>query len=182
MRFQSSLFLALTALTATTALAAPADDAAIRNVEAAQESAWNAHDAHAYAQLFAADAVLINAFGWQTNGSADIERKLGDAFSYLFAKSRMQIEDVSIRPVSDDLALAYVTWSMTGAKSLDGSGGDVTAHGIQTQLLRRSEGRWLIISYQNTSRGAPERALPRVAPPVRKCLLGNREGKCIIQK
>jgi uncharacterized protein (TIGR02246 family) len=167
-------------ISSATAHAAPAA-ATIRDVEAAQESAWNAHDAHAYAQTFTPDAVLINVLGWQWHGSAEIEQKLGDAFSFVFAQSRLHIEDVSVRSVSDDLALAYVTWSMTGAKSPDGSGGNIPEHGIQTQLLKRSQGRWQIASFQNTNK-VPERAFPRVAPPVRKCLLANREGKCIIQK
>jgi uncharacterized protein (TIGR02246 family) len=182
MRFRPTFFLALASLlTSATAYAAPADDAAIRTVEAAQETAWNAHDAHAYAQLFTTDAVLINVLGWQWNGSAAIEQKLGDAFSFVFAQSRLHIEDVSIRAISDDLALAYVNWSMTGAKSPDGSGANIPEHGIQTQVLRRSDGRWLIVSFQNTHK-LPERDFPRVAPPVRKCLVANREGKCIIQK
>ena len=194
-----SRLIAFTALLLATApaLAQPGDDAAIRQLEAQQEAAWNAHDAHAYAQLFAEDADLVNVLGWWWKGRAEAEQKLTAAFSYVFAHSILHVDDVSVRPLTDDLALAHVTWSMTGAASPDGSGRNIPQHGIQTQLLRRSEGRWLILAFQNTnavpehpfpSGPMPAAEAPAAAPapdaapaPPRPCLVASTT-RCLIYK
>ena len=179
--------------------AGPPDEAAIREVETRQEQAWNTHDARAYARLFAEDADVINVLGWHWKGRAEAEQKLGSAFAFVFARSSLHIDDVAIRPLSDDLALAHVTWTMTGARSPDGSGGSVPQHGIQTQLLRKTDGRWLILSFQNTN-AVPERPFPMgpaavsASPPNPPgppegnknggsgCWVANRDGKCLIYK
>jgi len=176
------------ACAAGVAQAATSDDTAIRNIEAAQEIAWNAHDARAYMQLFTPDAVIINVLGWQWKSRKEAEQKLGDAFSFVFAQSKLVVDDVKVRSLSPDLALAYVTWTMVGAKSPDGSGGNIPQHGIQTQLLQKADGRWLILSFQNTN-SVPERPFPKSAAqiptnaePTRRCFLANRDGKCLIRK
>lgn len=189
--------------------AAAADAPEIQAVESAQEAAWNAHDAHAYMDLFTADAVLINVLGWQWNGREEAEQKLGRAFEFVFAESKLHIDAVKVRTLSPDLALAYVSWTMVGAKSPDGSGAGIPQHGIQTQLLRKADGRWLILSFQNTN-AVPERPFPIVeaqapanppaaqpanavqpvqpaqpvppAQPARRCLLADHSGKCLIRK
>jgi uncharacterized protein (TIGR02246 family) len=170
------------------AVAEPAGDAAIRNIQTAQEVAWNAHDAHAFAQLFAEDADAVTLFGWQWTGRAEIEQKLGRAFAYVFATSRLHIDDVRIRALSPDLALAHVTWSMTGARNPDGSDGNAPRSGIETQLLQRSAGEWRILSFQNTA-ATPEHPFPtnasaeqvKAAQP-RRCLVANRNGNCWVQR
>jgi uncharacterized protein (TIGR02246 family) len=171
------------------AMAEPSGDAAIRNIQTAQEVAWNAHDANAFAQLFAEDADAVNVLGWQWTGRAEIEQKLGDAFAYVFAASRLHIDDVRIRSLSPDLALAHVTWSMTGARNADGSGGNAPQRGIETQLLQRSGGgEWRILSFQNTV-ATPEHPFPtnasaeqvKAAQPHR-CLVANRNGNCWVQR
>jgi uncharacterized protein (TIGR02246 family) len=182
------VMLSLLSCTAGVAQAATSDETAIRGIESAQEQAWNAHDAHAYMQLFTPDAVVINVLGWQWKGREEAEQKLGDAFSFVFAQSRLTVDDVKIRTLSPDLALAYVIWTMVGAKSPDASGGNIPQHGIQTQLLQKTNGRWLILSFQNTN-SIPERPFPKATAqppantePMRRCFLANRDGKCLIRK
>jgi uncharacterized protein (TIGR02246 family) len=172
---------------AGSAFAAPTDQEAIRQVETAQEVAWNAHDGHAYAQLFTEDADCVNVLGWHWRGRAEIERKLTQAFAYIFATSRLHIDDVSVRPLSSDIAIASVTWSMTGARSPDGSGSNIPQKGIQMQVLAKVSDRWRIVSFQNTNK-VPERPFPtdgstgqaKRAQPQR-CLLADRRGSCLIQ-
>ncbi len=172
---------------AGSAIAAPSDQVAIRQVETAQEVAWNAHDAHAYAQLFTEDADCVNILGWHWQGRAEIERKLSQGFAYVFAASRLHIDDVRVRPLSPDLAIASVGWSMTGARSPDGSANNIPQKGIQMQVLARVSDRWRIVSFQNTSQ-VPERPFPtdgsvEQAKRARqqRCLLADRRGSCLIQ-
>jgi uncharacterized protein (TIGR02246 family) len=164
--------------------ATPADDA-IREVETAQAATWNAHDAHGFAQLFAPDADVIDVRGSQWHGRDATELMIARAFASVFAKSSLRIDAVNVRSLSPDLALAYVNWTMTGI----GSGGDVARSGIQTQVLKKIDDRWLILSFQNTS-AMPDRPLPTAAvqpaakpeaeKPKRRCIVGNARGGCVI--
>jgi uncharacterized protein (TIGR02246 family) len=168
--------------------AATSDESAIQSVQSAQETAWNAHDAHAYAQLFTPDAVVINVLGWQWKSREEAEQKLGAAFSFVFAQSKLHVDGVKVRSLTPNLALAYVTWTMSGARSPDGSGSNIPQRGIQSQVLQKADGQWRILSFQNTS-AVPERPFPTAATqmpssaePKQRCFLANRDGKCLIKK
>lgn len=136
----------------------------IRAVEARQEAAWNAHDSVGYAALFAEDADVINVLGWHWQGRAELRDKLGRAFATVFARTVLRVEGVSVRPVAPGVVVAHVRWTMTGALSPDGSGGNVPQRGIQTQVLKRGPGGWMIVAFQNTN-AVPERPFGASAPP-----------------
>jgi uncharacterized protein (TIGR02246 family) len=140
--------------------AATRDTGPIRALEARQETAWNSHDAHAYAQLFATDADTVNVLGWWWKSRAELEQKLARAFTLVFAHSQLHIEAVTIRFLTDDVAIAHVHWSMSGAESPDGSGNNVPKKGIQTQTLQKSADGWHIAAFQNTN-AVPERAFSK---------------------
>jgi uncharacterized protein (TIGR02246 family) len=143
-----------------TALAAGADEAAIRELQVRQESAWNAHDAHAYAQLFAVDADTVNVVGWWWKSRAELEYKLKAGFSSVFAHSELHLQEVTIRFLTPEVAIAHVRWSMTGANSPDGSGQNIPKTGIQTQTLHKAGGAWHIAAFQNAN-SLPERAFSK---------------------
>jgi hypothetical protein len=65
------------------AFAAEGDEAAIREVQARQAAAWNAHDAVAYANLFTDDGDVVNVLGWWWRGRSTIQSKLSDAFAWV---------------------------------------------------------------------------------------------------
>jgi uncharacterized protein (TIGR02246 family) len=143
------------------AAAARDNDAnSIRELEAQQARAWNAHDARAYALLFTPDADIVNVLGWWWKGRAELEQKLTAGFSFVFAQSVLQIDDVAVRFITSDIAIVHVRWSMTGAISPDGSGGNVPKNGIQTQTVYRAPAGWQIASFQNTH-VLPERSFPQ---------------------
>src|SRR6266404_9698971 len=71
--------------------------AAIRQVEMKQQEAWNRHDAKAYANLFTQDGDCVNVVGWWWKGRAEIEKKLTDAYVYVFKESTLAITGVDIR-------------------------------------------------------------------------------------
>jgi len=141
------------------------DEQAIQALERRQEAAWNDHDAHAYSQLFTADADTVNVLGWWWKSRGELDKKLGKGFEFVFARSRLEVEDVAVRFLSSNVAIAHVRWSMTGAASPDGSGGNVPQKGIQTQTLHKTAGGWLIAAFHN-SNAVPERDFPTrpVAP------------------
>jgi uncharacterized protein (TIGR02246 family) len=159
-----ALVLSVVFLTANIFAAGQADDeAAIRALEARQPEAWNRHDAKAYASLFTEDGDCVNIVGWWWKGRAEIEKKLTDAYVYVFKESTLTITDVDIRFLTPDVAVAHVRWTMTGARTP--SGLPVPQQGIQTHVLQKQNGQWLIAAFQNTL-SVPEMPFPKgpVAP------------------
>jgi uncharacterized protein (TIGR02246 family) len=141
-----------------------ADEAAIRALEVRQPEAWNKHDAKAYASLFSENGDCVNIVGWWWKGRAEIEKKLTDAYVYVFKESILTITNVNIRFLTSDVAIAHVDWTMTGAKTPAGI--PVPQQGIQTHVLQKQNGQWLIAAFQNTLT-VPEMPFPRgpIAPP-----------------
>jgi uncharacterized protein (TIGR02246 family) len=146
------------------ALAAPADDAAIRDVQVRQAAAWNAHDAAAYAKLFAEDGDVVNVLGWWWQGRAAIQSKLAEAFAWVFRDSTLTITDVQTRLIDPSTAIAHVRWTLDGAKVPPGAPAP-PREGIQLQVLRKTADQWLIVSFQNTN-SVPEQAFPKGPPPA----------------
>ena len=140
-----------------------ADEAAIRALEARQPEAWNKHDAKAYASLFTENGDIVNVVGWWWKGRAEIEKKLTDAYVYVFKESTLTITNVDIRFLTADVAIAHVQWTMTGARTP--SGIPTPQQGIQTHVLQKQNGQWLIAAFQNTN-AVPEMPFPKgpVAP------------------
>jgi hypothetical protein len=56
-----------------------------------------------------------------------------------------------------NVAVAQVLWTMTGAKTPQGI--PEPTQGIQTQVLQKKAGKWLIAAFQNTN-SMPERPFP----------------------
>src|SRR6188768_1924801 len=134
-----------------------ADEAAIRDLQARQAEAWNRHDAKAYAALFAPDGDVVNVVGWWWKGPAEIERKLTAAYAFVFKDSALTMTSVDVRFLTPEIAIAHVLWTMTGARTPPGA--PVPKQGIQVQVLRKHEGKWLIATFQNTN-SVPEAPFP----------------------
>jgi uncharacterized protein (TIGR02246 family) len=153
----------LAMLVVAQAFASEADEAAIRALQARQAAAWNAHDAAAYANLFAPDGDVVNVLGWWWRGRAEIQSKLTDAFAWVFRDSKLTITDVHSRFPDRATAIVHVRWTMDGAKVPPGAPAP-PREGIQLQVLRKANGQWLIASFQNTN-SIPETPFPK-GPPL----------------
>ncbi len=137
------------------------DEAAIRALEGQQQDAWNRHDAKAYANLFTEDGDCVNVVGWWWKGRAEIEKKLTDAYLFVFRESVLAIGEVTVRSLQSDLAVVHVRWTMTGARTPQGI--PTPQQGIQTQLVQKRAGKWLIAAFQNTN-SIPEMPFPKGPP------------------
>lgn len=157
-RLAVGLFIYVAASTVPAVSAAQtADESEIRNVQVRQANAWNGHDATAYANLFTEDGDVVNVVGWWWKGRAEIENKLTAAFAFVFRESTLTITKVDVRFLSPDVAVAHVLWTMADAKSPGGV--PAPREGIQVQVLKKTGGKWLIASFQNTN-SVPERPFP----------------------
>lgn len=182
-----------------TAIAA---DQTIDQFEASQQAAWNAHDAAAYAASFDEHADIITSLGWHWTSQAEAARNLGDGFKFVYARAHLQLSDVHVRTLTPDLASVTLSWSITGARTLDTGLQAGEQHGLETQLLQRSGESWRILSQQDTATAAPLSApspapspassqtpeqaappattFPATPPPVRRCIVGRANGQCLI--
>lgn len=141
------------------------DEAAIRALEARQPEAWNKHDAKAYASLFTDNGDIVNVVGWWWKGRNEIEKKLTDAYVYVFKESELTVTNVDIRFLTPDIAIAHVQWTMTGARTPTGI--PIPQRGLQTHVLQKQNGQWLIAAFQNTN-SVPEMPFPKgpIAAPA----------------
>lgn len=137
-------------------MAAPEDKAAIRALALLQADTWNRHDAKAYADLFAADCDVVNVAGHWWSGRAELEREVSAAHATTFKNSTLTFTDAQVRFLTPQLAIAHMRWTMTGA--VPPSGFPPIKQGIQTLVVRKQAGRWLIDAFQNTN------AIPGGAP------------------
>lgn len=166
-----AISLALTA--AARAADHPADEAAIRQLQAGQQTAWNAHDAKAYAALFTEDGDCVNVVGWWWKGRAEIEKKLTDAYVFVFRESELKVGDIDVRFITPELAVVHTRWTMTGARTPQGL--PVPQQGIQTQLVQKHGTGWLIAAFQNTN-SIPEMPFPK-GPPATGAPAGSSPAK-----
>jgi uncharacterized protein (TIGR02246 family) len=125
------------------------DEAEIRDLQERQQDAWNRHDAKAYADLFTEDGEVVNVVGWWWKGRAEIDRKLAEAYKFVFRESRLSIDEIHVRFLTHEIAVAHVLWSISGAKTPPGI--PEPRKGIQIQVLQKRDGKWLIASFQNTN-------------------------------
>ena len=137
------------------------DEADIRKVETEQQNAWNDHDAKAYANLFTEDGEVVNVVGWWWKGRTEIEKKLTDAYAFVFRESVLTVTDVKVKFLTPEIAVAHVLWTMVGARTPKGI--PEPQQGIQIQVLQKQAGKWLITSFQNTN-SVPETPFPKGPP------------------
>jgi len=133
------------------------DEAAIRQLQARQQDAWNRHDAKAYAALFSDDGDVVNVVGWWWKGRREIERQLQAAYAVVFRDSRLTIVDLDVRFLAHDIAVAHVRWTMEGARTPPSI--PEPRQGIQIQVLQKRNAEWRIVAFQNTN-SLPEAPFP----------------------
>jgi len=80
------------------------DERGIRRLVPDLVVAWNAHDAHAFAEIFAEDADFTNVLGMGAHGRRAIEEFHAPMFAGIFKNSHLTSEDVKIRFLSPDIA------------------------------------------------------------------------------
>lgn len=146
---------------ANSALAAPTDEAGVRNVVAGFATAWNNHDMDSFGKLFAPDADFVNVTGILMKGRQEIQAH--HAWSHgaipesthvphtlpknygIFKNSRMKFDAIDVRFLQMDVALAHVNWELSGdARS------STPRRGVFLFVLTRGNQGWQIATAQNT--------------------------------
>ncbi|MGW1289842.1 SgcJ/EcaC family oxidoreductase [Streptomyces sp. NPDC002586] len=106
--------------------------------------ARNAGDARAYAAQFSEDASYIAFMGEVILGRSQIERTHHEVFTMWQRGTRMIVKPIDVRSVDVDTS---VVTTIGGVGAQPAFGYDK----FQTYVLRRREGRWLCVAFQNTA-------------------------------
>jgi uncharacterized protein (TIGR02246 family) len=117
-------------------------------IVAAMVRAWNSHDAHSFAAVFAPDADFTNVFGMVARGREEIEGFHGPIFETMFRDSRLTATQTRVRPIRPDVAAVDIRWEMSGAR---GPSGDQwpSRRGLMNLVLTREGGIWSIAVMHN---------------------------------
>ena len=127
---------------------APPEEEGIRKLVDSFVDAWNRHDVHAFAAVFAEDADFTNVRGVGAHGRAAVEEFHAPSFSTLFKSSRQTAKNIQIRFLTPDIASVDIRWEMTGAVGPDGAPIPLR-EGLLNWSVTRKESRWLILIMHN---------------------------------
>jgi uncharacterized protein (TIGR02246 family) len=126
------------------------DRVAIAHTYANLVSAWNTHDARAFAATFAEDADFTNVAGTHTEGRSSVEAFHAPLFASIFKESHQTATIRSIRFLTANLAAVDVDCEMTGAKASDGTPRPYRKALINSVMARQGDGSWLILVLHNS--------------------------------
>jgi uncharacterized protein (TIGR02246 family) len=125
-----------------------AERAEIAAMPARLVRAWAAHDATAFAELFAADGTMILP-GVYKKGRDDIRAFMADAYAGPYKDTRVTGSPLDIKPLGAD-AVALLT---EGGVLAPGERELADAEAIRASwILVRRDGGWQLAVYQNTPR------------------------------
>ena len=124
------------------------DQKAIRGLMDHFMDAWNRHDAHAFAMVFAEDADFTNVRGVCATGRFKIEEFHAPMFATIFRNSHQTFTDVKIRFVCADVAAVDVRWEMTGVLDMQGSAVP-NRQGLLNFVMTKNADHWHIIVMHN---------------------------------
>jgi uncharacterized protein (TIGR02246 family) len=127
---------------ATTRVDRAADEAAVRQVEAAYDRAWDAGDLASLLRLCDADVVVIDPSGRTSVGREEMERMLSSLFDGAGKGSTHSSDIVGVHFVTADVALADGEATIEGF-ALSPGDGQALRHRFTDVLVKRSEG-WRI--------------------------------------
>jgi uncharacterized protein (TIGR02246 family) len=128
----------------------PADEKAIRDIEAQWEAAWNRHDVAAMAANYAPDSDAINLAGEWFKGRAAFVNSLEELHSDKVKGSVWQTEQTNIRFLTPEIVVVHVYINSRGDRNPDGTIMP-PRHAILTRVEVKRDGRWLIVASQATN-------------------------------
>ena len=129
------------------------DQADIRHLVQAWETAWNAHDMKLMAALLTDDADFVNVAGLHWKGKREIEVEHAKRHETNLKSSVWVTREIRLQALSGEIALAHISWSLSGDADFDGTP-RAPRDGIFAWLLAKKGDRWLIRAVQNTNLSA----------------------------
>jgi uncharacterized protein (TIGR02246 family) len=128
------------------------DESAVRNVLAEYEVSWNGHDTAGLGRLFTEDCDYVNIDGVHWKGVQEIVQRHRELFQKRLKTAVRKLTGVEVRFSTPDVALVDATWNVTGSGRPAGKAVPVPKE-ITTMAMAKTNGKWLITSFQNTQSG-----------------------------
>ena len=128
------------------------DESAVRDVLAEYEVSWNGHDTAALGRLFTEDCDYVNIDGVHWKGVREIVQRHTELFQKRLKTAVRKLTGVEVRFSTPDVALVHATWDVTGSSRPTGKAVPVLKE-ITTMEMVKTNGKWLITSFQNTESG-----------------------------
>jgi uncharacterized protein (TIGR02246 family) len=128
------------------------DESAVRDVLAEYEVSWNGHDTAAFGRLFTEDCDYVNVAGAHWKGVQEIVQRQAELFQNTLKTAVRRLTGVEVRFSTPDVALVHATWDVTGSSRPTGKAVPVLKE-ITTMMVVKTNGKWLITSFQNTESG-----------------------------
>jgi uncharacterized protein (TIGR02246 family) len=120
-----------------------ADSSSIKQVVAGYSEAFNHHDAHASAILFAEDADFTNLRGAYRHGQKDIEQIFVSLYAGMLKNAHRTDTVKNIRFLTPEIAVMEDFWEITGSKTPDGLD-NPDRKGLFGWVLTKVNGQWKI--------------------------------------
>jgi uncharacterized protein (TIGR02246 family) len=120
------------------------DDAAIHQRSAEWDAAWNKHDAKLMAAFFVADGDLVNPFGRQAHGQAEVEKLFTEEQSGVMAGTTYTGTIENIRHLGKNIAIVDVAAEISGMKGPDGAVAPPFKHHV-TWIAEKKDGKWMAV-------------------------------------
>jgi uncharacterized protein (TIGR02246 family) len=131
------------------------DEAAIRDLAASVEKAHNAHDARAFAALFAPDGDFTSVRGMTARGRKAIEEFHRPMFegdtrkgNPSFKEAVLKVDEVRVRFLRPDVASVDILWTQNGSKAPDGKDRGIR-QGLMSWVVTREDGTWQVTVMHN---------------------------------
>jgi uncharacterized protein (TIGR02246 family) len=141
-----ALFVACLSVNAQT----KADEEAVRKLPQAHCDAWNKHDAHELAKLFAEDGDFVTVATVYLHGRADYEKFHDRLLSGRFRNSTFTPLETTVRFLRPDVAVVHWSWKMSGDINYDQTA-RTARFGLMTLIVEKRDGAWQIVVAQNTN-------------------------------
>jgi uncharacterized protein (TIGR02246 family) len=120
-----------------------ANDDAIRKSYGEFVAAWNAHDPHKMAAMFAIDGDIMEPDGATAKGRQEVEKHYAEEHAVAFKNTELKLTVDSVWFVSGDVALVDGTYLVVGA--VDPNGQPLPPRkGMLTSVLIKEDGAWHI--------------------------------------
>jgi uncharacterized protein (TIGR02246 family) len=125
------------------------DEIAIRTVIVEMTDGFNRHDAAAATRMYKPDADFVSVRGEVGIGRDAAERGLRRIFETRAKAAMLKTEEVRIRFIRPDVALAHVTNELSGLVAPDGQ--TLPSHReLSLRIFVKDDGVWRVASFHNT--------------------------------
>lgn len=145
-----SLLLLLVAACSNLSAQTKPDEEALRKLPQAHCDAWNKHDAHELAKLFAEDGDFVTVATVYLHGRADYETFHDRLLKGRFKDSIFIPLETTVRFLRPDMAVVHWSWKMIADKNYDGTDRP-PRFGLMTLVAEKRGGAWLEILGHNTN-------------------------------